>query len=155
MNGLLISLVLSAVTVPGRDQWNADYHNALKEARSKQKALVVVLENSENPAEAFNQSALGSDKKVASLLGKYELCRIDVSTDYGKKIAAAFGANEFPVTVVSDAKCKVIRHRKVGSPTVKVWRTMLAQNARPRPNQTSQSPIRYQYRPSASRVCYT
>ena len=155
MNGLFIPLVLSVITVSARDQWNTNYKSALMAARNNHKPLVVVLENTKDPDEALSQSTLELDENVASLLGKYELCRIDVSTEYGQKIANAFGASEFPFTAISDTNCKVIRHRNVGRPTVQVWKQILAQNPRPRRNQSFRSPIQYQYRPTTSRVCYT
>ncbi len=61
----------------------------------------------------------------SELLGAYQRCRIDVSTEYGKKIAKIFGAEEFPFTVIIDKTGSAVLCKKTGQLTEEQWRVTL------------------------------
>ena len=78
-------------------EWSDHYANAKVQAAAEHRPLLVVLEDSADPSGRFNENGLANDETQVELLQHYRLCRMDVKTDYGKRVAAAFGAKEFPV----------------------------------------------------------
>lgn len=121
-----ISLTVSAAGAPAELEWSAHYANAKAEAAAKQRPLLVVLEDSSNPAGQFKADELATQGQQVELLKKYELCRMDVNTAYGKKVAEAFNATEFPLTVVTDRTANFITYRADGALDTEQWQSMLA-----------------------------
>ncbi len=83
-----------AVT-PAKVNWQADYGKALAATKNDQRPLLVVLDNPADPAATFDAKLLAAEGEQADLLKSYRLCRVDVSTEYGQKVAEAFGAKQF------------------------------------------------------------
>lgn len=124
---LHVCLVLAVGDAPEPTvAWESHYGKAVDVARQQSKPLVVVLENSANPQQAFNEDALRQAAQNAEKLQNYELCRVDVSTDYGRKVAQAFGATTFPYTAVSDTATKFLTFRKAGPMSSAEWSRALA-----------------------------
>jgi hypothetical protein len=135
MKGILTSLVVVfgiAQSSSAAPKWETDYGTALHSAQTAERPLVVVLENPHDPAQSIDKEALTSGFGRPELLGKFQLCRVDVTTKTGKLVAQAFRAEEFPYTAISDQKCKKIIHRQAGRPTPRKWVSMLAARV-PRP----------------------
>jgi hypothetical protein len=129
MTGLMTSLAIAvslAQSTPIGEKWETDYATALHNAQADQRPLIVVLENPHNPTQAANPEALADSHGHPELLEEFELCRIDVTTKMGKKVAEAFGARQFPYTAITDQKCRKIVHREVGRPAPNAWVSMLA-----------------------------
>jgi hypothetical protein len=120
MNLVLVSL-LATLAAPGQD-WMTDYGQALEAARAARKPLLIVLDNS-TPAEENAKPV--AHRGVTPLLASYVLCRIDVSTPYGEKVAAAFHAQSFPQTAVIDNRGSVILARRQGTMTEADWTALL------------------------------
>jgi hypothetical protein len=118
-----MSLLASAPT--GAD-WSESYHDALAAARKAQRPMLVVLEDPAEPERRVEQAACTPSLKRTRLLGRYQLCRVDITTPTGKKVAEAFGAEQFPHTAITDAGCKKIVFRKTGRFKSRDWWTMLA-----------------------------
>ena len=68
----------------------------------------------ESASRASTTSLLAAEGEQAKLLGAYELCHVDVSTEYGKQVAKAFGATQFPHTAIIDRTGAVVLFKKPG-----------------------------------------
>ena len=93
---LAIGLLAAAPKAP---QWETSYGKALEETRAGQDPLLVVLDKP-NSKEARIEPALLSEDKASSdnskLLKPYRLCHVDVTTEYGQKVAKAFQRQGIP-----------------------------------------------------------
>ena len=111
----VVTIAASTMAVsPAATQWQADYGKALAATRSDQRPLLVVLDNPADAKAAVQEDLLKSDGEQAELLKSYELCRVDVSTEYGKKVAEAFHATEFPHTAIIDKNGATVLFKKAG-----------------------------------------
>ncbi|QDU91506.1 hypothetical protein Pla175_49350 [Pirellulimonas nuda] len=111
-------------------KWEADYGKALKQTRTEEaRPLLVVLDKPSADAGRLDPKLLDGAAASAnrlSLLMKYELCHIDVTTEYGQEVAKAFGADAFPFVAVIDKSGKVVLHRQSGTMAGESWDAMLA-----------------------------
>jgi hypothetical protein len=62
----------------------------------------------------------------AEALEPYRLCKIDASTEYGKKVAKAFNVSSYPYTAIIDKTGSVIIFAKSGTMSDTQWSTTLA-----------------------------
>lgn len=118
MNGLVATSLLVLTAGASGVDWIDDYGTALEAARAADRPLLVLLEHSDAAVKAAETSE-------ADLLQNYVVCRVDVSTTYGKRVATAFKASLFPHTAVIDKKGKRILYRKSGDFTQDDWKQML------------------------------
>lgn len=107
-------------------QWQADYGKALAATRNDQRPLLVVLDNPADEKAAFDGKLLAAEGEQAELLKSYRLCRVDVSTEYGKKVAQAFGATQFPHTAIIDKTGSTVLFKKPGQIAGDEWQATLA-----------------------------
>lgn len=125
---LAISMMAAAPKTP---QWEQSYGKALEATRAGQDPLLVVLDkpNSEDariePALLSEDTAGGDNSK---LLSPYRLCHVDVTTDYGQKVAEAFHAKDFPHVAIIDKTGSVVIFHKTGKVQSDEWKTILTQN---------------------------
>lgn len=120
---------LAASTVSsdsGSLQWQADYGKALAATRDEERPLLVVLDVPDDPKEALEAEQLESKGEQGKLLGSYELCHVDVSTKYGKKVAEAFRAKEFPFTAIIDRTGSFVLAKQSGPISSEEWLETLA-----------------------------
>lgn len=125
---MLISLAAGLTT--GADtpsDWHADYGVALAETKQAEQPLLVVLEAPADEAQSLNPELLSAESG-AFPLGSYEVCRIDVSTDYGKEVAKVFRVTEFPHVAIIDKTGSVILRRVRGDVSTDQWKSILAQH---------------------------
>ena len=80
--------------------WEVSYGKALEASRADKSPLLVVLDKP-NSEEARIEPALLGDGKQAELR-PYRLCHVDVTTEYGQKVAKAFNAKSFPHVAIID-----------------------------------------------------
>jgi hypothetical protein len=106
--------------------WQADYGKALEATRSDQRPLLVVLDVPSNPQASLDGELLALDGDQAELLASYELCHVDVSTEYGKRVAEAFKATQFPHTSIIDRSGSVVIFKKPGAIAPAEWSATLA-----------------------------
>jgi hypothetical protein len=128
MQVLLMAAMASAslaVATTGDLQWSDHYANAKRQAAAEQKPLLVVLEDSTKPEGRFDQQSLASQESQVKLLQNYQLCRMDVGTEYGKRVAAAFGAKEFPFTAITDKSANYITFETSGTMSSEQWEQTL------------------------------
>ena len=65
---------------------------------------------------------------IRKLLSPYRLCHVDVTTDYGQKVAKAFKAKEFPHVAIIDKTGSVVIFRKTGQIKQDEWKKILTEN---------------------------
>ena len=119
-------------------QWQSDYTKALQATRKDDRPLLVVLDNPSEPKEALKTEQLEIKGEQGELLESYQLCHVDVSTKYGKKVADAFHAEKFPFTAIIDKKGEYILVKKTGQITGDEWENTLEkyqEGAKPAPAQ--------------------
>jgi hypothetical protein len=114
-----------ATSTPASLDWQADYGKALAATRSDQRPLLVVLDIPSNPQQSLSTELLATEGDQAKVLGAYELCHVDASTEYGQKVAEAFGATQFPHTAIIDRKGEVVLFKKAGQVQESEWNTTL------------------------------
>lgn len=117
LNLFTISQLIAGMMIPF--SWTGDYREALREARREKIPLVVTLEDM--TSQSGREEAL-SDPATVAMVACCQICRVDVRTLEGRRIAAAFGARTFPYTVVCDRDGETIRCRLSGSHSVAAWR---------------------------------
>jgi len=135
MNGVIATWMLTALlgaapqenqgAAPQGQQWHTVYSQALTAARADRKPLLVVLHDPHTARDSLQQISY-SQMEASPLLQHYHLCRIDVSTAYGKRVARVFGARSFPYTVITDRDVEKIIFRRAGGFTDAQWTETLA-----------------------------
>jgi hypothetical protein len=105
--------------------WSDHYANAKHAAAEVQRPLLVVLENPADPNGRFDQQQLASNAAQLDLMKKFELCRMDVSTPYGKRVAEALKATQFPYLAITDKSTTYITFRGAGAMTADQWQQTL------------------------------
>lgn len=158
MNGLMATLAVAATlagAAPVAASWTSDYAGALKAARTAKRPLVVVFENPNNPAQKLDQAVFAAGHPLDHATDRFELCRVDVTTKMGQRVAEAFGAANYPYTAITDRDVKVIVHRREGKPSARAWEQMLASvSGPPIPTRTSAPAVR-RYRQLSPRMCFS
>jgi len=120
------AIILSSIaSASSSNSWQADYGKALAATRTDNRPLLIVLDVPSDPELAVESKQLETTGAQSELLGAYQRCRIDVSTEYGKKIAKIFGAEEFPFTVIIDKTGSAVLCKKTGQLTEEQWRATL------------------------------
>ena len=123
----VLATVNLAISTTGEQTWSDHYANSKAEAAAEQRPLLVVLENSADPAGKFEQTQLAPTGENAELLKNFRLCRMDVTTEYGKRVADAFGAKAFPFTAITDKSAKYVNVRLAGAVSNGLWSQTLEQ----------------------------
>jgi len=139
---------------PESPQWEANYGKALSAPRAANSPLLVVLDEP-NSKEASVEPALLSENalqgKQFELLRPYRLCRVDVTTQYGRQVAKAFRADRFPHVAIIDKTGSTVLFRRSGKINATEWTTALTQHKngeRARPRAVTQ----VSYKPSTPEV---
>jgi hypothetical protein len=128
---LAISLSsVSSQAAATTSQWDNDYGRARAHARSVSKPLLVIIESGSDSqqlvAPVRHQTAGGG----MNLLGAFELCRVDASTEYGQKVAQAFNTEKLPYMAILDKTGRKIIYQHAGSLSDDQWQTALATHQR-------------------------
>jgi hypothetical protein len=122
---LAVSLLAAS---PKPRLWEASYGKALEASRADQSPLLVVLDKP-NSEEARVEPALLDESqpagKQAELLRPYRLCHVDVTTEYGQKVAKAFQATSFPHVAIIDKTGSSVIFRKTGKIDAAEWEQAL------------------------------
>jgi hypothetical protein len=128
MNGIFASLmvVTGVVGASPEQTWHDDYAVALREARAARRPILIVLQRPDRANRPVDPANFRAEAAESELLAHFELCRIDVTTEYGKSIAEAFKATEFPYTAITDKSVKLLIFRKAGRLAGDEWTATLA-----------------------------
>ncbi len=100
-------------------EWESDYGTALKQTRQDDRPLLVVIDQPGVAEESLPESLLSDNTE--GTLADYDLCRVDASTKYGKKVADAFKTDAFPYVAFVDKSGEVILHQHSGELTSTEW----------------------------------
>ena len=126
----LLAAATLATSFPTGLQWNNDYGDALESTRVTARPLLIVLEIPSDDGSRFLPARFAPDETGEELLKPYELCRIDVDTSYGQRVAEAFQATQFPYTAIIDKAGRKIIFHKSGQLSASEWAaTLLAYRA--------------------------
>jgi hypothetical protein len=123
---LAISLMAASPTAP---EWQSSYGKALEATRAGQEPLLVVLDKPGSDKAAIEPALLSENQaegEVAKLLSPYHLCHVDVTTEYGQKVAKAFKAKDFPHVAIIDKTGSVVIFKKTGQVKQDEWSKILA-----------------------------
>ena len=107
-------------------RWLDDYGAALRQAKFQRLPLLVIIEDPSDSKRRIEQIQHASGQEATNLLSNYKLCRVDVRTSYGKKVAEVFKAEQLPHTSIIDNTGSVQIFVKLGSFTAEEWTTALA-----------------------------
>jgi len=152
-----VALVLAATlgsAAGAADSWTDDYGAALKQARRQSRPMLIVIEDKGQQQGQIRQVSHTADGLQASLLEPYVLERVDVNTEYGRRVADAFKADTSPTTVITDKGARQITFAKAGSFSDADWAATLARyrnGERPAPAPAAWSQPGYQYSPQPTR----
>jgi hypothetical protein len=122
---MAISLLAAAPKAP---QWEASYGKALQETRAGQDPLLVVLDKPNSKESRVEPALLSEDQTDGAntkLLKPYRLCHVDVTTEYGQKVAQAFHAKEFPHIAIIDKTGSTVIYKKTGQVDQAEWKEIL------------------------------
>jgi hypothetical protein len=122
---LAVSL-LSATPQPVK--WQDDYGKALQATRAGSQPLLVVLDEPAQDEARLEPALLGEGEisgQEFELLQPYHLCHVDVTTEYGERVAKAFKAKNFPYTAIIDKSGSVIIFAKAGQMSADEWHEAL------------------------------
>ena len=108
--------------------WNTNYGTAKRIAQATKRPLLVVIENSKSKASQIDEKSLDGTPREKLLRQDFELVRVDANTDYGRRVAKAFGVQSFPYTAVTDGGSKRIVFRKSGPMSKSDWTLALAKS---------------------------
>ncbi|MBC8876392.1 MAG: hypothetical protein H8E44_43745 [Planctomycetes bacterium] len=128
MKCLLIALavVASAPTPAGKEVlWGDDYGAALEATKDLQKPLLIVIDDSAQSKSQLRHVEAVPEKKNAELLESYVLCHVDVTTEYGKRVAEVFEVKQYPFTAILDKTGEKIIYRMTGQLDDSDWITAL------------------------------
>lgn len=109
--------------------WKTSYAEAYHAGKNGRRPVLVVIDKPADPAYRIDQASfvrtdVGSAERA--LLASYELCHIDASTEYGRKIANSFKATEFPYLAITDRQVEVLLVEHTGRMSQDRWMTTLA-----------------------------
>jgi hypothetical protein len=131
---LMVNVTLAVgllASTPQPQAWEPSYGKALKATRATASPLLVVLDkpNSDDarvePELLDNGAANG---RQSELLRPYQLCHVDVTTDYGQKVAKAFRARRFPHIAIIDRTGASVIFRRTGKIDHVQWEQALTQH---------------------------
>ena len=122
----VVSLFVSAVSATGpKVEWQSDYGKALAATRGDDRPLLVVLDVPGNKKTAVEEKQLEITGEQGKLLSSYQLCHVDASTKYGKKVAEVFKAEQLPFAAIIDKTGSVVLCKKTGQLSTDEWQDVL------------------------------
>jgi hypothetical protein len=110
-------------------QWETSYGKALQASRAADEPLLVVLEDPNSKEARLSPELInGKGESSDGALKPYQLCHVDVTTKYGKKVAKAFHAKSFPHVAIIDKTGSTVIFRKTGKIQADEWQRILARH---------------------------
>ena len=126
------SLAISALlAAPQQLQWESSYGKALEASRASEEPWLIVLDKPSSEEARIAPELLSEDAADGSqiaLLKPYQLCHVDASTAYGKKVAKAFHAKSFPHVAIIDKTGKTVIFSKTGDIASDEWQRILTRH---------------------------
>lgn len=115
------------VALDAAPAWQGDYGQALETTRKNERPLLVVLDAPQDAQQAIDAELIAGES-TANLLSQYNLCRVDATTPYGKKVMAAFGAKTLPHVAIIDKTGAVVLHKQSGVVSAGQWTAALTKH---------------------------
>jgi hypothetical protein len=147
------TLTICAMAAAGKPaQWETSYGKALKATRKADAPLLVVLDKPSSKEARLAPELLNeemSDAEANELLQPYQLCHVDVTTTYGKKVAKAFHVKSFPHVAIIDKTGSKVIFRKSGEIKTAEWERILARH-KSGDRSLAKSVSRTSYKPAGS-----
>lgn len=122
---ILTAAIGVSPATPQSPEWHTDYGKALSQTRTDDRPLLMVIDNPADETARIAPELLNSDQAVEAL-APYDLCHIDATTQYGKKVAEAFKTDQFPYVAFVDKSGSVILHSRSGELAGDQWNALLA-----------------------------
>lgn len=113
---------------PVADRWTDDYAVALAATKKTQRPLLIVIDDARRKDWRLELVSSKADQDPSALLSQFELCRIDVATEYGQAVAESFKVQEYPFAAIIDRTGSVILHKESGPTTAQEWSAVLARH---------------------------
>ena len=128
---VLLTVTSTSVTTNANHElhWKSHYGTAKRSAQAAKRPLVVVIENSAQTSDKIDVKSLDGESREKLATEDFELVRVDAKTEYGKRVARAFGVQDFPYTAVTDDVSERIVFRKSGPMSQSDWTVALAKSA--------------------------
>ena len=126
--GAAVLLLVLGVGADTDLKWGDNYGEVKRIAAQKKMPVVLLLEDPSKPSTSFTEKELASNPEQVRLLQNYQLCRIDVTSNYGKSVAKSFKATSFPYTIMLDRSASYITLRKGEKMTPNQWASTLLAN---------------------------
>jgi hypothetical protein len=101
--------------------WKDNYTQALEETKNTDKPLLVVVHDPTDPELLARHATDRPDATQTELLKRYELCRVDVSTEHGQRVAEAFSIEQLPFLAVIDKTGSGVLHQHSGQLKPEDW----------------------------------
>jgi hypothetical protein len=139
------------VASPQPREWQTSYGKALEATKSASSPLLVVLDKPNSDKDRIAPELLGEESvgTQSQLLQSYTLCHVDVTTDYGKKVANAFRATSFPHVAIIDKTGSTVLYRTTGKIDAAHWQQVLTQHKSGEPVK-AQAVSHVTYKPAAT-----
>jgi hypothetical protein len=134
MVSILATAIVSVGMLAGTaqpPQWEASYGKALEATRSGGAPLLVVLDKPDSRSARIEPALLSQDSATgqeAELLRPYQLCHVDVTSEYGRKVARAFRADRFPHVAIIDRTGSQVIFRRSGPVSANEWEQILTRH---------------------------
>lgn len=140
--GLMVLAASSATTNSGTQknlEWKKHYEVAKQRAQAAKRPLVVVIEDP-TTEQKLDEESLGDESREILLKEDFELVRVNARTNYGKRVAQAFGAKRLPYTAVTNEMSNRIVFRKAGRMSKTDWTLALAESVKTK-GMVSETPV--------------
>jgi hypothetical protein len=119
---LLVALATNPASGPATPTpWGSNYTQALKRTQESDKPLLVVIHDPRKAETRSNYATDKPDATQAELLKHYELCRVDGTSEHGKKVASAFDVDQLPFMAVIDKSGTGVLCRHSGHLETEQW----------------------------------
>lgn len=137
----------AAGSSPAPKVWEASYGKALQATKASNSPLLVVLDKPGDDQDGVSPELLtppGSEAEEVELLQPYTLCHVDVTTDYGKRVAQAFHATNFPHVAIIDRSGRNVIFRMTGKIGASRWQEALSRHRDGRLRRQVAAQVNYQ-----------
>jgi hypothetical protein len=140
------------VASPQPRVWQTSYGKALEATKSTASPLLVVLDKPNSDKDRVAPELLGKTSvsgTPSQLLKPYTLCHVDVTTEYGKKVASAFRATSFPHVAIIDKTGSTVIYRTTGPIDADHWQQVLTRHKNGE-RTTAQAASHVSYKPAGT-----
>ena len=164
MNALVAGFLVTISSMAASNEtpiWNSDYGVALEATKAADQPLLVLIDKPADMGADSGEAVLHPSGELQQLLADYTLCYVDANSEYGRRVADVFRAEQFPFAAVIDSDGRKILSKWTGTRTSDQWIETLGGPSRSddlvyRGQEDQPTDFRQIYRRDrGSRTCYT